>query len=281
MEDPTNMKKISILKILIYAFLLTMSLACLFPFFWMIRSSFMSSEEIFAIPMKWIPNEILYINYSEALSSIPFYRYFLNTIFIVVVAVIANVLSSSFAAFGFTRIQFPGRNFFFALVLSTLMIPSTVMLIPQFNMWKAFGAYDTYIPLLLPAFFINAFFIFMFKQFFAGIPIDYDEAAFIDGANYFTIYSRLILPMSKPAMATVGVFTFMGAWNDFFGPLIYLQDMNKYTLALGLTLFKSQFITQWHYMMAISTVITIPMILLYFFAQRYFVQGITFSGIKG
>ncbi len=275
------MKAITPGKICIYALLGLLSIASIFPLVWMLRSSFMSSEEIFGIPIVWIPEVIRFENYPQALTAIPFVRYFFNTAFIVGMCMIGNILASSFTAFGFSRIEFPGRNIIFALVLSTMMIPGTVMLIPQFFIWKLVGAYDTYFPLIAPAFFVNALFIFLFKQFFSGIPKDYDEAAFLDGANYFQIYYKLILPMSKPAIATVGVFTFMWTWNDFFGPLIYLQDMNKYTLALGLMSFKSQFTSQWHYMMAVSTIITVPMILLYFFAQRYFKQGITFSGLKG
>ena len=268
-------------SILMMLLLTLLSLMSLFPLVWMFRSALMTSEEIFAIPIVWLPPKPRLANFKEALTAIPFIRYFLNTALIVGLNMVGNILASSFCAFGFSRIEFPGRRFLFSLVLSTLMIPSTVLLIPQFFSWKLVGAYDTYWPLIAPAFFLNAFFIFMFRQFFSGIPMDYDEAAFIDGANYLTIYRKVVMPMSKPAIATVGVFTFMWAWNDFFGPLIYLQDMDKYTLALGLMSFRSQYNSEWHYMMAVASVVTLPMIVLYFFAQRHFVQGITFSGLKG
>jgi len=266
--------------IALYSALLVMSAMSLFPFYWMLRSSFMTKEQIFAIPLIWMPKEFLYRNYYNAINSFPFFAYFRNTLLIVVMNIIGNVFISSLAAFGFGRLEFPGKKPLFALVLSTLMIPGMVLLIPQFLEWKMLGAYDTYVPLILPAFLVNAFFIFLVKQFFAGIPKDYDEAALIDGANYPAIYFRLMLPMSKPALATVGVFTFMNTWNDFLGPLIYIKSPRLYTLALGLMSFKSQYNTEWHHIMAVSTLVTIPMVLLYFFAQRYFVQGITFSGLK-
>lgn len=274
------MKKMHLLNIIPYTFLILMSVLSLFPLLWMFRSSFMTAESIFAIPIEWIVKNPRPQNFAEALTAIPFPRYFFNTLLIVGLNVVGHILASSFCAFGFSRIRFPGRDLIFSIVLTTLMIPGTVLMIPQFFVWKTVGAYDTYWPLVAPAFFLSAFFIFMVKQFFSSIPMDYDEAAFIDGANYLTIYWRVIMPMSKPAIATVGVFSFMGTWNDFFGPLIYLQNSDKYTLALGLMSFKAEYNNEWHYLMAVSTVITVPMIIIYFFAQRYFVQGLTFSGLK-
>lgn len=261
--------------------LLLLSLLFVFPFFWLLRSSFMTSGEIFAMPMRWLPSHVRVENYRESLTALPFARYFLNTIFIVAMNVLGTTLSSSFAAFGFSRISFPGRNVWFALLLTTLMIPVAVVLIPQFIGWKIIGAYNTFWPLTFPAFFGNAFFVFLVRQFFLTIPREYDEAAFMDGANYFVIYSRLMLPMSRPALATVGVFAFMFTWNDFFGPLIYLSDNRKYTLALGLRAFMGQYTSEWNLMMAASLVIILPMIVLYFFAQRAFVEGITLTGVKG
>ena len=266
--------------IVLYAVLLIMSMMMLFPFYWMLRSSFLTKEQIFAIPLIWWPKEPLYRNYYTAVNSFPFFTYFMNTLFIVIMNIIGNIFVSSLAGFGFGRLEFPCKKILFALVLSTLMIPGMVLLIPQFLLWKMVGAYDTYIPLILPAFLLNAFYIFLIKQFFSSIPKDYDEAALIDGAGYPTIYLRLMLPMSKPALTTIGVFTFMRTWNDFLGPLIYLKSPRLYTLALGLMSFKAQYKTEWHHIMAVSTLVTIPMVLLYFFAQRYFVQGITFTGMK-
>jgi multiple sugar transport system permease protein len=268
-------------KVLVYAILVGMSVASLFPFVWLIRSSLMSSEEIFAMPLRWIPSQLRFENFHEALTAAPFDVYFKNTLIVVGLNIIGSLFSASFAAFGFARINFTGRNFLFGLVLSTMMIPATVLLIPQFFGWRAVGAYDTLYPLIVPAFFINGFFIFLLKQFFSTIPREYDEAAFIDGANYLQIYAQIMLPLSKPALMTVGVFTFMWNWNDFFGPLIYLSSREHYTLALGLQTFIGQYTTQWHYLMAASLVVVLPMILLFFFAQRAFIEGIAFSGLKG
>lgn len=268
-------------KLLIYLVLCVLSLIYVFPFFWLLRSSFMTSAEIFAVPMKWLPEQPAVENFGEALTAFPFLQYLKNTLLIVVLNIAGNIFSSSFVAFGFARLRFPGRNFFFALVISTMMIPSSVLQIPQFIIWQKLGFYDTYVPLTLPAFFLNAFFIFLMRQFITTIPRDYDEAALIDGAGYPAIYLKIVLPLTKPALATVGVFSFMWSWNDFIGPLIYLKSSAKYTLSLGLQSFLDRYVNQWHYLMAASTVVILPMILLYFFAQRYFIEGITFSGIKG
>lgn len=269
------------LDIIIYVVLSLLSLISLFPFFWLVRSSLMTSMEIFSMPMQWLPKVPRFDNFGTALTSLPFFVYFRNTLTIVVLNIAGNVLSSSFAAFGFARIRFRGRGFWFAVLISTMMIPYSSVMIPQFIGWKLVGAYNTFWPLCLPAFFGNAFFIFLLRQFYMGIPKEYDEAAFMDGANYLSIYARVIIPMSKPALTTVGVFTFMHVWNDFFGPLLYLSDDAKYTLALGLRAFIGQYVSQWNLMMAVSSVIIVPMILLFFFAQRAFIEGITFTGLKG
>lgn len=268
-------------KGLVYFILILMSIFCLFPFFWLIRSSFMSTMEIFAMPMQWLPKRLRFENYTHALTALPFAVYFKNSMIIVLFNMIGCIISSSFIAFGFSRIRFKGRNLWFALLLTTMMIPSSTVLIPQFIGWKFVGAYNTYLPLILPAFFGNAFFVFLLRQFNYTIPKAYDEAVFLDGGNYFTIYRKIILPLSKPSLTAVGVFTFMYNWNDFFGPLIYLNTDDKYTLALGLQSFIGQYLSEWHLLMAASTVIIVPMIIVFFFAQRYFIEGITFSGLKG
>ncbi|MFW5983063.1 MAG: carbohydrate ABC transporter permease [bacterium] len=275
------MKKIKISRVLIYMILILGAIVYIFPLFWLIRSSFLSSEEVFAIPMILFPERFRIENFKEALTAVPFIRYFFNTIFLVVMNVLGNIISSSMAAFGFSRIKFKGRNLMFALVLSTMMMPNTVLLIPQFFGWKLIGAYDTFYPLFMQSFFINGFFIFLLRQFFISIPKQYDEAAYLEGAGYFRIYTSIILPMSKPALMAVGVFTFMWTWNDFFGPLIYLSSKENYTLALGLQSFIGQYTSQWHYLMAASTIVVLPMIILFFLAQRYFIEGITLTGLKG
>ena len=194
---------------------------------------------------------------------------------------VGTILSSSFIAFGFSRLKFKGRNIWFALLLSTMMIPYTVLMIPQFLIWQSVGGYNTFLPLTVPCFFGTAFNVFLVKQFYSGIPKEYDEAALVDGANYFTIYAKIIMPMAKPALCTVGVFTFMNTWNDFMGPLLYLDDQKLKTVSLALQNFMGQHNSQWNLLMAVATVITIPMIAVYFAAQKYFIEGITFSGLKG
>lgn len=268
-------------RVIIYALLILTCIVNIFPFFWMLRSSFMTKNEIFAQPMRWLPKEFLVENYREALVTVPFLRYFFNSIFLVAVNLIGKVLSSSLVAFGFARIDFKGKNVCFALIISTMMIPWSVLMIPQFMIWSNVGLYNTYWPLTLPSFFLDAFYIFLLRQFFQTLPMGYDEAARIDGASYLRIYASIVMPLSKPALMTVGVFTFMNTWNDFMGPLIYLKDSDKYTVSLGLQQFISQYTTEWHLMMAAATVTIVPMIIVFFFAQRYFIEGITFTGLKG
>ncbi len=261
--------------------LLASSVICMFPFYWMLRSSFMTNREILTMPIKWLPSHYNLDNFVKAFTLAPFPRYFLNSIIVVGLNVIGSVFSASFIAFGFARINFPGRKFWFSLLLSTMMIPYSVLMIPQFVGWQKVGAYNTYWPLILPAFFGSAFNVFLVRQFYVNIPKEYDEAAKVDGASYLQIYKNVVLPCSKPVLMTVGVFTFMNTWNDFMGPLLYLDDDNMKTVSLGLQYFLGQHNSQWNLLMAASTCITIPMIIVYFFAQRYFVEGITFSGLKG
>lgn len=268
-------------KSIYYIILILLSFVMLFPFFWMVRSSFMSYREIMSVPIRWFPSSLKLDNYIEAFTSAPFGRYFINSAIIAIANVVGSVFSSSFIAFGFSRLRFKGQKLWFALLISTMMLPNTVLMIPQFIMWQTVGAYNTFIPLILPSFFGKAFNIFLVRQFFSGIPKDYDEAAFLDGANYFVIYSRIMLPMLKPPLCTVAVFAFMGSWNDFMGPLLYLDKVNLKTVSLALQNFMGQHTNQWHLLMAVATVITIPMIVMYFIAQRYLIEGISFSGVKG
>jgi multiple sugar transport system permease protein len=253
----------------------------LFPFLWLVRSSFMTEREIMTVPLKWLPAHFNFKNFSSAMKSAPFSLYFRNSFILVVLNVVGQILSSSFIAFGFARLQFKGRNLWFALLLSTMMIPYTVVMIPQFIFWKTVGAYNTFVPLFLTSFFGHAFNIFLVRQFYLGIPRDYDEAALVDGANYFSIYARIILPMAKPALCSVGVFTFMSTWNDFLGPLLYLDKPTLKTVSLGLQVFVGQYTSHFNLLMAASTLATIPMIIIFFAAQRYFIEGISFSGLKG
>lgn len=275
------MKKIKRARCIAYILLILISIAMLFPFFWMVRSAFMTNREIMTTPIQWLPSHYDLENFKKAFERAPLGKYFINSAIIVLINMVGCILSSSFIAFGFSRLRFPGRKLWFALLLSTMMIPQTVLMIPQFLIWQSVGAYNTFIPLTVPCFFGNAFNVFLVRQFYAGIPKEYDEAALVDGASYFTIYSKILVPMAKPVLCSVGVFTFMSTWNDFMGPLLYLDKENLKTVSLALQNFMGQHNSEWNLMMALSTVITLPMIVVYFMAQRYFIEGITFSGLKG
>jgi multiple sugar transport system permease protein len=261
--------------------LILLAVIMLFPFFWLVRSALMTDREIMTMPMQWLPARPMFENFVEAMTRVPFFVYFRNSLIVTGINVVAQVFSASFIAFGFARFQFRGKNFWFAAILSTMMIPYTVLMIPQFIGWQAVGAYNTFLPLTVPAFFGNAFNIFLVVQYYRGIPMDYDEAALVDGANYFQIYSHVLLPMAKPVLCSVGVFAFMNTWNDFMGPLLYLDKDNLKTVSLGLQNFIGQYTSSWNLLMAASTVVIIPMMIIFFFAQRYFIEGISFTGLKG
>lgn len=265
--------------------LVLIALGALFimPFVWMISTSLKPDEEMFDLPPKWIPHPILWSNYKDALSTIPFLRYAGNTIFITALNLAGTLISTSLVAYSFARLRWKGRNFFFALMLATMMLPSQVTLIPLFVMYKQFHWLDTFKPLTVPAFFgaTGAFFIFLLRQFFRAIPSDLSESAIMDGCSHLRIFSNIILPLARPALATVSIFTFMNVWNDFLGPLIFLNSRAKLTLALGLRVFQQQYTAQWNLMMAASIVVILPTLVLFFVGQRYFIEGITFAGIKG
>jgi multiple sugar transport system permease protein len=252
------------------------------PFLWLLSSSLKPEQEIFLFPPKWIPNPVRFQNYVDALTYKPFGTYIANTLFIVLLNEIAIVGSASLCAYGFARIDFPGRNFWFAVVLSTLMVPYFVMMIPQFVIFSRLGWTDSYLPLTVPVFFGGgAFNIFLLRQFFRTLPQELADAARIDGCNEFRIYWRIFMPLAKPALVTVAIFTFLNAWNDFIGPLLYISSPDKFTVAIGLATFRSVMRTRWDLLMAASTAMIVPVLLLFFFAQRYFIEGIVLSGLKG
>ncbi len=220
-------------------------------------------------------------NYTRGLVFIPFFQQLRNTLIVSIFTVIGTILSCSLVAYGLSKIDWKGRNVLFVVMLSTMMLPAQVTMIPVFAIFVKLGWVDTFLPLIVPSFLGTPFFIFLLRQFFLGIPKELSEAAKLDGCGEFGIYRRVIMPLSKPALATVGLFTFMAAWNDFMGPLIYLLDESKYTLSLGLAMFTGQYGNEYGMLMAVSAVVTIPIIVLFFFTQRTFIQGMTMSGIKG
>lgn len=266
----------------VYGSLFVISALFLLPFIWMVRSALMNLSQIFEMPPVWIPDPIQWDNFTRALTILPFDRFFVNTVIIVPVSVAGTVLSSTIAAFGFSRILWKGRNLVFGILLSSMMLPGAVTLIPTFLGWRMLGFYDTYAPLLVPAFFGGGMFnVFLLRQFYMTIPRDFDEAAVMDGAGYFQIYWRIILPLSRSAIIVVALFTFMGAWNDFFGPLIYLKSTEKFTLALGLQMFQGAYTSQWDLLMAASTAVVLPCVIVFLIGQKYFLEGIALTGLKG
>ncbi|MFM7583444.1 MAG: carbohydrate ABC transporter permease [Caldilinea sp.] len=269
-------------RFLIVAILSIGAVVMALPFVWLLVSSFKPLEKIFIFPPEWIPDPFRPENYVEALVYKPFGLYLWNTLRIVVLNLAAILLSASFCGYGFARIRFPGRDFWFALVLATLMIPYFVLMVPQFIMFTRFGWIDTFHPLTIPFFFGGgAFNIFLFRQFFRSLPEELADAGRIDGCTEYGIYWRIMLPLSKPALATVAIFTFLAAWNDYIGPLLYLRSDYNFTVAIGLATFRSVMSTQWNLLMAASSAMILPVILLFFFAQRYFVDGLVLSGLKG
>ncbi len=265
-----------------YLLLVIGSAAMLIPLVWLVRSSFMSLDQIFLFPPEWIPRPWRLQNYPDALDVAPFARYFLNTMTIELFVVVGTVVSSTVSAYGFSRLRWKGRDTVFAILMTTLMLPGAVTLIPSFIIWSELGFVNTYAPLTVPAWFGGGMFnIFLLRQFFRGLPRDLDDAAMLDGASPPRILWDIIIPLSRPALITVGIFSFLGTWNDFLGPLIYLNDDRKYTLALGLSQFKGQYTSEWGLLMAASTLVLAPVLLLFFVAQRYFVEGIAVTGLKG
>jgi ABC-type glycerol-3-phosphate transport system permease component len=269
-------------KIFLYFLLLAGGVIYILPFLWMVRTSLMEYSQVQRVPLIWIPNPLKFSNFAEALKYMDFWTLLKNTLIITVGAMIGQIISSSMVAFGFARMKFPGREFLFMVLLSTMMLPAMVTEIPRFILFRHLGWIDTFYPLIVPSFFGgSAFFIFLLRQFFMTIPFDLDEAARIDGCSSFRIYSQILLPLSKPVLATVVIFSFIWSWNDFWGPLIYLRSADKKTLALGLQAFQGISQTDYQYLMAASLVVLIPVMVIYISAQKYFTQGIVMSGMKG
>lgn len=269
-------------RFIFYLFVSLLAVVCLIPLYWMIRSSFMRSTEIYQMnPFIIWPETMLIENYTDAMAFAPFGLYARNTIIIVLGNLIGTVLTSSMAAFAFSRIRWAGQKICFAIIISTMMLPGAVTLIPQFLIWSRLGLIDTYVPLILPSFLGGgAFNIFLFRQFFMAIPKDLDEAAKIDGARPLRIYAQIILPLSKSAIIVVALFTVLACWNDFFGPIIFLNSKEKFTLAVGLLQFRGDYGTKWNLLMAASTIVTAPCIVLYLIGQKYLIEGVALTGMK-
>lgn len=252
----------------------------LLPFLWMISTAFMSDLEVYQFPPKIFPKVFRWSNFSEALTMQPFGRYFINTLIVSVASVIGQLFFCSMAAYAFSRLRFRWRDKIFAAYMATMMVPAIVTLIPAFLIINVLGWMNTYWALFTPTL-SSVWGIFLLKQYFQTIPKDLEDAARIDGASEFTIYWRIVLPLSKPALSTLAIFAFMGSWKDFLWPLIVTNRLDMRTLEVGIAGFSSTYSTDWTHQMAAAIVVLLPIVIVFFFAQKYFVRGITFSGLKG
>jgi ABC-type glycerol-3-phosphate transport system permease component len=267
-----------------YLTLVVLGLVVLTPFLWMISTSLQSDAGLFQIPPQIIPSDPQWHNYADALTTVPFLTWAKNTAIICILNVTGQLLCCTLVAYGFARLRFPGRGPLFILVLATLLLPSQILLVPQFILFSKLGWVNTFLPLTVPAFFgggAGAFFIFLIRQYMRTLPYELDEAGRIDGANTWGILFRILLPLIKPPLTIVAVFTFTDAYNDFINPLIYLADNSKYTLALGLSSFIGQYSSNWNWLMCAAVVILLPLLLIYYFAQRLLIGGIASVGLKG
>ena len=272
-------------RFIIFTILLVGAVVMMAPLAFLISSSLKTETQVFQIPFQLIPNPVRWLNYLEALTQKPFFLYFKNTMIIVIFNQIAVLLTSSLVGYGFARINFPGRDFWFAVVIATMMLPYFVTMVPQFILFSRLGWMDTYLPLIVPYFFGGgAFNVFLFRQFFRTIPEELADAARIDGCSELGIYWRIFVPLSTPVFITVSIFTFLFSWNDFIGPLLYINSPENFTIALGLATYRSMMgvgRTRWDLLMASSVAMTAPIVLLFFVLQRYFIKGVVMSGIKG
>lgn len=268
-------------KALVYFIIAILAIMFMAPFVWLLSTSLKSAEEIYKVSAGILPKKLYFHNYYLAVTKMPFLRYTINTLTITLLCVIGQVISSSMVAYSISKIKWRWSKPIFAIIMATMMIPSQVTMIPLYMIFTKMNLVGTVVPLTLPAFFGGAFYIFLLRQFFKTIPDSLVEAATIDGANDGTIFIKVMLPLCKPALTTVGIFTFLGTWSDFLGPLLYLGKQEQYTLSLGLQAFTQEHYIEWGPLMAASALFTVPIIILFFFAQSYFIEGITVTGMKG
>lgn len=267
---------------LLQIFLGLLVISFLVPTFWMVSSSLKASTEVFTHPIQWIPESPQWGNYVKAFEILPLATFIMNTIIIVIFAVAGTVISSALVAYSFARIQWPGRDFWFGLLLATIMLPEVVTLVPRFIIFKNLGWLDTFLPLIVPYWTgISAVYVFLMRQFFRGIPMELEDAASIDGASRLRTLIQILLPLSKPVIATVAVFALIQHYNDYLNPLIYLRSIDKLPIAVGLQFYNDAYAKNWEVVFAASTVMVAPMVIIFIIAQRYFVQGIALTGFGG
>jgi multiple sugar transport system permease protein len=268
-------------KVIAYLLLGLTAISMIFPFYWMVATSLKSESRVFAFPPEWIPNPPLFSNYTYIFTELPFGQYIFNSVKVSSLWTFGLVLSSSLAAYAFARVNFKGRETLFIITLAALMIPGQITMIPLYVVMTRIGWVDTHWPLIAPAYLGSAFGIFLLRQYFMTLPRELNDAAKIDGCSHFGIYWRIVMPLSKPVLATLALLSFMGSWNDLLGPIIYLYEEQLFTLPLALTRFRGMYYTEWAYMMAGATVSLMPILLVFLFTQQYFVRGVVLSGLKG
>jgi len=254
----------------------------LLPFAFALSTALKPAAQLFVVPIQWFSPPFAWSNFVEGWHVRPFSTFLGNTVVITAVATVGNVLSSSLVAYGFARLRFPGREALFLVLLATLMVPPQVTIIPLFWLYNAVGWLDTFLPLVVPSFFsVHPFYVFLLRQFMLGIPADLEEAAKLDGCGSLAIYRYIVMPLCKPAVATVALFSFVNSWNDFFDPLIFLNSEGKKTLTLGLVMFRGIYDQEWHLLMAVTVLVALPCVIVFLLTQRYFIEGITITGMKG
>ena len=273
----------TVTHIILHFVLILCSFVFVFPFLWMLFTALKTPAELLQGIEAFFPKDPQWSNFVTAIQKIPFFLYLKNSLIISFCVVLGTIISATTAAYAFAKLKWKGRDKWFLIMLATMMLPLQIILIPTYIMYAKIGWLGTRLPLIVPAFFGGgaAFYIFLLRQFFMGLPKELTESAIIDGANHFQIFLKIMLPLSKPAILTVALFTFMGTWNDYFGPLIFLSNPEQWTLALGLRAFQTQYGGQYNLMMAASILIMLPTLILFFFAQKSFIEGIKFTGIKG
>lgn len=268
-------------KVAVYALFVALAIAFFMPLFWLVTTSLKSPDEVFRYPIQWIPKVLRWDNYARLFETSPMARYLLNTVFITVIGVIGNVIGSSIAAYAFARMRFRGKNVMFFIMIATMMVPIWVTIIPSFIIFSRIGWVDTYLPILVPAFFAVPFSTFLLRQFFLGIPVEIEDAARIDGASTLRLFLTIVLPMSKPAILMVVIFSFLAHWEDFLRPLIYLNSQELFPISLGIANFMGTQQSELWLTMAAATLALLPPILVFVVAQKWFIQGIVVSGVKG
>lgn len=266
--------------VLLYAGMVAVGFLMMAPFYFMVATSFTTEAEAFSYPPKWIPPTVTFANYARMATVMPFAQFYLNSTIITLSVLVGQLLVCSMAGYAFARLRFPFRGPAFSLVLGSMMIPHIVNIIPLYVMFKSLNWINTFYPLIVPPIFTGSFGAFLMRQYFMTIPEELEEAARIDGASTLTIFTRIMMPLAKPALAALAIFTFMGTWNDFFNPLLFINSKSKMTITLGIAALRGEYSSEWTVMMAAATASVIPILIVYAIAQKHFIQGITLTGLK-